>query len=162
MALEEGYEVSPQITQITPTELAEAISLEAFRGICIVHGPYFNEPPCPGCQPRRRPARCEPLGHTAIAEFCLRLAKKRFEKAAPNFSGKETSALERDPKEYAAKLQRLPDRIAAILGKTVALKGDAFELEDDTALVLIMNELNDLDHTLIERNANKKLARHTS
>src|SRR5260370_6662859 len=121
MALEEGYEVSPQITQITPTELAEAISLEAFRGICIVHGPYFNEPPCPGCQPRRRPARCEPLGPTAIAEFCLRLAMKRaarfqrvthplpqvvLTKAAPKFSGKENRALARDPKEYAAKLPR--------------------------------------------------------
>src|SRR6266478_2074773 len=69
------------------------------------------------------------LGHAAVAAFCLRVANKRFEKfqsakndgrlpvnlarslrsgaplfpqdkAAPNFSGKEKSALAKDPKEY--------------------------------------------------------------
>jgi len=181
--------MNPQITQSTPT-LTRSV-LAALRGICIVHGPYFEAGPCPGCLPRYRSVRSDrdPLGPTAIAEFCLRVAKKRFErfqstkidgstsceagrvarlaarhflpeeKAAPNFIGKEKSALAKDPKEYAAKLQRLPDRLAAIVTKTVAVKGDAFELDDAVALIHILDLINELDHTLIERNANKKLAR---
>ena len=108
----------------------------------------------------------------AITEFCRRVAVKRFERqdrplsqavltsfqAAPNFIGKEKSALARDPKEYAAWLQRFPDRVAAIVAKTYAIKGDAAELDDSVALVRIMDLLNAGDSTLIERNANKKLA----
>ena len=63
------------------------------------------------------------------------------------------------PKEYAAQLQRLPDRIAAIVAKTAAVKGDAWEMDDFEALVRIQDLINALDHTLIERNANKKLTR---
>ncbi len=72
---------------------------------------------------------------------------------------KEKSALAKDPKEYAAKLQRLPDRVAAVLAKTVAWQGDGFELDDATALVMLTDLITDLDPSLMERNANKKLAR---
>lgn len=68
----------------------------------------------------------------------------------------------KDPKEYAAWLQKFPDRAAAIVAKTYAVMGDAFELEDDVALVNIMDLLNAGDDTLIARNANKKLARRKS
>src|SRR5260370_31886550 len=72
----------------------------------------------------------------AVAEFCLRLATKRFERqarplpqavltiSAPNLSGKEKSALAKSPQEYPTKLQPLPPPIAPIPGKTVPLKGD--------------------------------------
>jgi hypothetical protein len=75
---------------------------------------------------------------------------------------KKESALARNPKEYATKLQRLPDRIAAIVAKTYAIQVDAWELEDDVALVMIRDLINDIDDTLVERNAKKKLARHKS
>lgn len=136
----------------------------------------------------------DPLGHAAIAGFCLRVAVKRFQKfqstkidgrppvnlvrsaaqriapsfsqdkAAPTFSGKEKSALAKDPKDYAAWLQKLPDRVAAIVGKTYAVMGDdaiKHGIPDDVALVQIMDLLNAGDDTLIARNAKKKLARRT-
>jgi len=84
--------------------------------------------------------------------------------AAPNFNGKEKSALAKNPKEYAAWLQKLPDRIAAIVAKTYAELGDeAFKhgVPDDVALVMIRDLLNSGDDTLIPRNAKKKLARRS-
>lgn len=57
----------------------------------------------------------------------------------------------------ATKLAKLPDRIAAILSKTVAHKGDAFELDDAEALMQILDLINDYDPTLVERMAKKKL-----
>jgi hypothetical protein len=72
---------------------------------------------------------------------------------------REKSALAKSSEEYAKALQRYPDRVAAIVAKTVAVKGDAFELDDAEALVRIMDLTNELDDTLIPRNAEKKLAR---
>jgi hypothetical protein len=72
---------------------------------------------------------------------------------------KEKSALAKDPKEYAKWLQTFPDRVAAIVGKTYAVMGDAYEVVEDEALVMIMDLLNAGDDTLIPRNAEKKLAR---
>jgi len=66
-----------------------------------------------------------------------------------------------EARDYALRLAKLPDRIAAIVAKTVAVKGDAFELEDDQALIDILDELNRLDDTLIDRNKNKRLARRS-
>lgn len=117
----------------------------------------------------------DPLGPAAIAEFCLRVATKRFDALAHaratartmllprnGSQKKKESALAKDPKEYAARLQKLPDRVAATLAKTYAVKGDAFELADNEALIMIMDLINGLDSTLIERNTNKKLARRKS
>jgi hypothetical protein len=137
----------------------------------------------------------DPMGPAAIAAFCSRVAIKRFEKfqstkidgrppvnlarsaaqriapsfsrdkAAPTFSGKEKSALAKDPKEYAAWLQKLPDRIAAIVAKTYAVIGDdaiKHGIPDDEALIDIMDLLNAGDDTLIARNRNKRLARKSS
>lgn len=62
----------------------------------------------------------------------------------------------------ATKLAKLPDRVAAIVAKTYAVMGDeAFSkgIQDDTALVMIMDLINDYDDTLISRNAKKRLAR---
>lgn len=67
-----------------------------------------------------------------------------------------------DPKEYAIKLAKLPDRIAAILGKTVAVRGDDFTMADDEALTRILDELNAFDDTVIDRNKDKRLARGTN
>lgn len=61
--------------------------------------------------------------------------------------------------DYAIKLAKLPDRIAARLAHGYAVQGDAAELADSEVLIGIMDLINDLDPTLIERNANKRLAR---
>lgn len=61
--------------------------------------------------------------------------------------------------EYAKKLAKLPDRVAAIVGKTYSERGDAFELADDQAMGMIRDLLFELDETIIERNKNKRLAR---
>lgn len=61
--------------------------------------------------------------------------------------------------EYAVKLTKLPDRIAAIVGKTYAEQGDAASLADDEALMMIRDYLTELDDTLIPRNKNKRLSR---
>lgn len=61
--------------------------------------------------------------------------------------------------EYAVGLAKLPDRIAAIIGKTYAERGDAFELADDTAVGMIRDLLNELDATIIGKNKHKRLSR---
>lgn len=60
---------------------------------------------------------------------------------------------------YAAKFHKLPDRIAAIVGKTFAVRGDAWTLSDDEALCRIVDELNELDERLIEQHSKKRLRR---
>jgi hypothetical protein len=64
--------------------------------------------------------------------------------------------------EYAVKAAKLPDRIAAIVAKTYAVQGDAAQLADDEALMMIRDLLDELDETLIERNKNKRLARRAT
>jgi hypothetical protein len=84
----------------------------------------------------------------------LALARRRYHRKEGNKSCMGSAEID------AAKLVRFPDRVAAILAKSVACQGDAFELDDAEALVMILDIINELDPTLIERNANKKLARH--
>lgn len=62
-------------------------------------------------------------------------------------------------KEYAQKLVRFPDRVAAIVGKTFTCQGDDFQLCDDEALGRIRDLIEELDSTLIQRNAHKRLNR---
>lgn len=76
-----------------------------------------------------------------------------------NNGKKGESALAKSPEEYAKWLQRFPDRVAAIVAKTYAVKGDAYEKTEDQALIEILDLLNDGDESLIARNAEKKLAR---
>jgi hypothetical protein len=66
------------------------------------------------------------------------------------------------PEEYATKTAKLPDRIAAIVAKTYAVRGDAADVADDQALMMIRDLLDELDETLIPRNANKRLARRAT
>lgn len=61
--------------------------------------------------------------------------------------------------EYALKVMKLPDRIAAIIGKTYAEMGDAATVADDEALMRIRDQLLELDETLIARNKHKRLSR---
>lgn len=61
--------------------------------------------------------------------------------------------------EYAMKLAKLPDRVAAVIGKTYAVMGDAAQIADDQANMMIRDLLEELDPTLITRNQNKRLAR---
>ena len=82
--------------------------------------------------------------------FLCALAKRRIQ----HKGGDDVEA-----NEYAKRLARLPDRIAAIVGKTYAEMGDAAELADDEALMMIRDLLMELDDTLIERNRHKRLAR---
>ena len=88
-----------------------------------------------------------------IWDLALTLARKRHHRNEGGKTCMESAA------RQATKLVKLPDRIAAILAKSVAVQGDAFELDDAEALVMILDIINELDPTLIERNANKKLAR---
>jgi len=61
--------------------------------------------------------------------------------------------------ERATKILKLPDRIAAIIGKTFAVRGDDYQLEDDIALMKIREELEQIDQDIIKRNKNKRLSR---
>jgi hypothetical protein len=61
--------------------------------------------------------------------------------------------------EYAKQLQKFPDRVAAICGKTFACAGDSAPMSDDEALNRIKDLLNELDETIIDRNKGKRLAR---
>lgn len=64
--------------------------------------------------------------------------------------------------EYALKVAKLPERIAAIIGKTFAEMGDAAQLADDESLMRIRDLLLEIDETLIARNKHKRLARSKS
>lgn len=71
--------------------------------------------------------------------------------------GKEVNGM--NAEEYANKVAKLPDRIAAVVGKTYAVRGDAAEMADDEALMRIRDLADEIDPTLIERNKNKRLSR---
>lgn len=62
-------------------------------------------------------------------------------------------------KKQAADYLKFPERVAAIIGKTYAVRGDDFKLEDDVALTRIRDLLEELDDGIIERNKNKRLSR---
>ncbi|HKV41696.1 MAG TPA: hypothetical protein VJX67_21005 [Blastocatellia bacterium] len=61
------------------------------------------------------------------------------------------------PEELAIKMRRLPDRLAAIVGKTFAIQGDDASLPDDEALTRIAELLSDIDPHLVARNKGKRL-----
>jgi hypothetical protein len=71
--------------------------------------------------------------------------------------GKEAKEL--SIRKQAVDLVKLPERIAAIVGKTYVVMGDDAKLEDDVALMRIRDLLDQLDPKLIERNKNKRLSR---
>lgn len=68
--------------------------------------------------------------------------------------GKEVAII---AKEYAERVVGLPDKIAAIIGKTYPVMGDGAALADDEAIMRIRDELLELDAEIIERNRNKRL-----
>lgn len=63
------------------------------------------------------------------------------------------------PEEHAVLLRKFPERVASIIGKTYAIRQDAYEVADDEALGRIRDLLDELDPNIIERNKNKRLAR---
>lgn len=63
------------------------------------------------------------------------------------------------PEELAVLLQKLPDRVASIVGKTFAVMGDAAQLADDEAISRIRDLLLEIDPETIDRNKNKRLGR---
>lgn len=67
------------------------------------------------------------------------------------------------PEQYAVRVAKLPDRLAAVVGKTFVELGDAWSerrhLCEDTAVSIIRDRLNELDESLIPRNKNKRLTR---
>ena len=62
-------------------------------------------------------------------------------------------------KSQANDYLKLPERIAAIVGKTYSVMGDDFKMSDDEAITRIRDLLDELDETLIERNKKKRLSR---
>lgn len=61
--------------------------------------------------------------------------------------------------DYALKVAKFPDRVAAIIGKTGAEMGDSATLADDEGLMRIRDLLFEIDESLVERNKNKRLFR---
>ena len=61
--------------------------------------------------------------------------------------------------EQATKLVKLPDRVATVIGKTYAVRGDAWEIDDSQALGMIRDLLDEIDETLMDRNKDKRLIR---
>lgn len=59
--------------------------------------------------------------------------------------------------EMATKLLRLPDKIAAIVGKTFAVRGDDADLSDEQALIRIRDLIEEIDEKIIDRNKKKRL-----
>jgi hypothetical protein len=112
-------------------------------------------PECATCGSRSELPSLEAFGGQVwLRSFCLALERKRFHRQ----KGKETPCMSA-PRKQATDIAKLPERIAAILAKTVAFRGDAFEVDDAEALVKIMDLINGYDPTMIERMAEKKLAR---
>lgn len=85
--------------------------------------------------------------------LALTLARKRYHRKEGG-----NSCMGR-AEDQATRLVKLPDRIAAVVGKTYAVLGDAFEMNDDEALGRIRDLLDEIDETLVERNKGKRLAR---
>lgn len=54
-------------------------------------------------------------------------------------------------------IYHLCERIAAVIGKTYAERGDAYEISDDIALMMVRDLLLALDANIIERNCHKRL-----
>lgn len=90
-------------------------------------------------------------GHDAT-QFLTVLARRRLAKGRRGIQHMTAE-------EYATKLAKLPDRVAAVVAKTYAVMGDDFQVADDQALMMIRDYLDELDETVIERNRNKKLSR---
>jgi hypothetical protein len=90
-----------------------------------------------------------------LRNFCLALARKRYHKLPL----RKDKPCMKHPQEYATKLAKLPDRIAAVLAESVAVKGDAWTLDDSQALVEVMDIINEIDDTAIPRMAKAKKKR---
>lgn len=97
-----------------------------------------------GRRPRTKVNRRE------VVRFARELARRRIQKRR---------GILMDAEQYAKWLAKLPDRIAAVVGKTYAVMGDVFEIADDQAVMMIRDLIEEGDETLIERNKNKRLAR---
>ena len=65
----------------------------------------------------------------------------------------------KEVKNQTANYLKFPERVAAIVGKTYAVRGDDFKLSDDEALTRIRDLLEELDERIIVRNKNKRLSR---
>ena len=61
------------------------------------------------------------------------------------------------PEELAIKMRRLPERIAAVVGKTFAIQGDEAPLADEEAINRILGLLYEIDPQLVDRNKDKRL-----
>jgi len=59
--------------------------------------------------------------------------------------------------EMTKKILKLPDKVATIVGKTFAVRGDDFTLSDDEALGRIRDLLESIDPEIISRTKNKRL-----
>lgn len=94
----------------------------------------------------------ETVNRREVVRFARELARRRNQRRG----------IPMDAEKYATRLAKLPDRIAAVVGKTYAVKGDAFEIADDQAVMMIRDLIDELDETLIERNKNKRLARRAT
>lgn len=121
-----------------------------------------------GAGGNRSCAICGAVSTAAAPDFLLRERKGWLWNLALNLTRKRYHRKEGGKtcmgraEDQATKLVKLPDRIAAIVGKTYAVMGDAATesgLADDQALMMIRDVLDDYDNTAVDRNKGKRLAR---
>jgi len=60
------------------------------------------------------------------------------------------------PQQYNAEIVELIDRIAAVISKSYAERGDATQLADDEAIEMIRDILIAFDPAIIKRNKNRR------
>ena len=60
--------------------------------------------------------------------------------------------------EFASLMTTLPDKIAAIIGRTYLVRGDDWKISNDEAIIRIRDLIEEIDFRIIERNKNKKLS----
>ena len=109
---------------------------------------FFDDPLFAGwCQGCRRAGKG---GRFARAMEVLRYISVQF--------GKGKGVIKR-MEDQTTRERRLPERIAAVIGKTHALQGDNFTLIDDDAINRIVDLLEETHPGIVDRNKDKRLPR---
>lgn len=112
---------------------------------------------------RKRDPRCEAKFYGTKFRRVDSAFRKRFwavkRLLEARLSKKEVNKIQTQLKNQAVNFLKLPERVAAVVGKTYAVRGDDYKLSDDEALTRIRDLLDELDPTLIARNKEKRLSK---
>lgn len=114
---------------------------------------------CRDC--RKNPPAAEPTRSHFERHFSAitRLLKVDYiERKTKGKEVKNMGKITANARGYANGLTSLPDKIAAIIGRTYLVRGDDYKIPDDEAIIRIRDLLEEIDPKIIERNKNKKLS----